>query len=178
MSNEKMKDSAHKDISLQKDRNENQYPLLQAMRGTNPFTVPDGYFERLAGDIMNKISSQEKPEKNVIRTVMAWRWPYKLALAASLIFMAFIVSYLVMKPQTAQQLISELQQITASELMDYDGYLVDLDESLLEEWIDQKGDGIDSAILSLASMDQLTGDDIMEYLISEYSPDELTIEEP
>ncbi len=176
MSKKKMKRLKYKATSPQKNEDEGQFSLLQEMLGTNPFAVPDGYFDRLPADIMEKIFVKTEAKSRVIRTVLDWRWPYKVAVAASVILIAFAITYVVLKPQATQQLISEIQQITASELMEYDGYLVDLDESLVDNWIAQKGDSVESAMLSLASLDELSGDDITEYLLSEYSPDELTID--
>lgn len=178
MSNKEMKNSEDKAILRKEDKDENPYPLLEGLRGKDPFAVPEGYFDRLPAEILDNISEKDDTGRDVIRTVIEWKWPYKVALAASVIFIAFTIAYIAQRPQPLQPLISELQQITARELMEFDGYLVDLDESLFDDWIAQKGEKVSAEMLSMEGLDELTNDDIEEYLLSAYAPEELMIEEP
>ena len=125
---------------------------------------------------MQKIDTKAGTERTFIQTLIELRWTYKAALAASVILITFTFAWLIFKPDPTRQLISEIQQITSSDLVEFDGYLVNFDESLVDEWIDRKGEGIRSAMVDSASLDEVSGADIMNYLLAEYSPDELNIE--
>ncbi len=175
MSKKVMKILKHKADPQQKEEGKRVMSLLASLPKTNPFTVPDHYFDQLPARIMQKVSEQAGSGRNLIRTIIEMRWPYKLAMAASVIFIVFIAYYLAFTPQSTQPLFSDLQQITAGELIEYDGYLVDLDESLVDEWIEQQGDDVDAELVDLTSLDELSETDIMNYLLVEYSPDELTL---
>lgn len=171
-----MKNAKHSRISLQEDKDAFRVPLLESMPRTNPFTVPDGYFEGLPPQIMQRIGSENDEGRTFFRALIAMRWPYKVTLAASVILVAITVTFLIFKPDYTQELISEIQKITSSELVEFDGYLVNFDESLVDEWIASKGDGIGSELLDLTSLDDVSDADIMNYLLKEYDPDELSIE--
>jgi hypothetical protein len=174
MSKQEMKNAKHSRISLREDKDTVRAPLLESMPRTNPFTVPDGYFERLPPRIMQRIDSETGEGRTFIRALIAMRWPYKVTLAASVILVAFTVAFLIFKPDYTQELVSEIQQITSSELVEFDGYLVNFDESLVDEWIARKGDGVGSELFDLTSLDDVSDVDIMNYLLTEYDPDEFS----
>jgi hypothetical protein len=170
-----MKKTKNSSVSFQKDVDKGHYPALSSMPRVNPFTVPEGYFDRLPAQILEKIDEESATGKTFFLTLRNLRWPYKIALAASLIFIAFTLAYLIFTPGTTQRLISEIQQITAGQLEEFDGYLVNFDESLVDDWVDRKGDGVRQAMVDSTSLDAVTDDDIMNYLLAEYIPDELLL---
>jgi len=141
----------------------------------NPFSVPDGYFDSLPARIMETIDEEAEKGKTVILTLRGRKWPYKIALAASLAFIAFTVAYLIFTPDPAQRLIGEIQQITSGQLEEFDGYLVNFDESLVDDWISRIGDGIRQVMADSTSLDAVTDTDIMNYLLAEYTPEELQL---
>lgn len=176
MSNRVMKKMKHKTVFLQNEDSKESYRELENIPRNNPFTIPDGYFDKLPSMIMDKIDPETGSKKTFFLSLRNMRWSYKVALAASLIFIALTAAYLIFVPDYAQRLISGIQQITSSELAEFDGYLVNFDESLVDDWIARQGEGIRSAMVDTASLNEISGDDIMNYLLAEYSPEEFPLD--
>ncbi len=175
MSNRKMRKTTHRTVPFGKDvEKEHSTAPLNLLRG-NPFRVPDGYFDRLPARIMETIDEEAEKGKTVILTLRGRKWPYKIALAASLAFIAFTVAYLIFTPDPTQRLLSDIRQITSGQLEEFDGYLVNFDESLVDDWVELKGDGIRQAMADSTSLDAVTDADIMNYLLAEYTPEELQL---
>lgn len=175
MSNRKMRTSKHRTVSFQKDDDKGQYPTLSNLPRGNPFIVPDGYFDSLPAKILETTDKDASTGKTFIMTLRDLKWPYKIALAASVAFIAFTVAYLIFTPDPTQRLISEIQQITSGQLEELDGYLVNFDESVVDEWIERKGDGVRQVMADSTNLEAVTDADIMNYLLAEYTPDELVL---
>ena len=59
--------------------------LLRKVGTTNPFTVPEGYFENLTSEVMNRLPEKEKTEFSVKKVTLWDRmkpWAYMAAMFA------------------------------------------------------------------------------------------------
>lgn len=142
----------------------------------NPFRIPDGYFDRLPADILSRVYRSAEPSPIFPIRLHSLKRPYKLALAASLIVAGLVIAYLVFINNDPLREINGKLELTAQELLEYEGFIVELDESVVDLWVGQEGDRIDLALLDLANLEDLSEADIVDYLLTDYLLDELDIE--
>jgi hypothetical protein len=140
---------------------------LDALKNNEQFKVPDGYFDSLAGNVINRIKDKEKEEhrlettqRPVIKLVRN-----QLAIAASFAVL-FLLAYTAIKfivPDNAQQGLTE-NEIFAS----LESELMELDEAYLYNLATEEATtGI--------SETELTDEEIIDYLIEEGTDIDFTI---
>lgn len=84
--------------------------ILERCGRENPFRVPEGYFDKLPQEVMNRLPRKRK-------TVRMWqRWAVAAALTGFVAVGGFMLFYSSMQPQLAEQ--SE-QQEYMDEMLDY-----------------------------------------------------------
>jgi len=77
---------------------------------SNPFTVPDGYFDTLQERIMSRIQAEEnlmKTERRIIR-MTPWR---TLVAAAACILLIFSIATLYLTHSNNKQLVAEMEMV-------------------------------------------------------------------
>ena len=90
----------------------NEEKILQEMVGRrNPFTVPDGYFDRLVEDTMSKL-----PESSKARTVSMRSL---LAMAASLLLALVVGTAYYFNSESQQQLADNYDSEYVDDMADY-----------------------------------------------------------
>lgn len=171
-----MSESKHNKKRLP-DRTRKDQPIqLPDIPRENPFRVPDGYFDRLPADVLSRITRSDAHSPIFPTRVHSLKWAYQLALAASLIAAGLLIAYVVFIHNDTLKKTNGTLELTASELLEYDGYIVELDESVIDLWVSQEGERIDQALLDMAGLDDISEVDVVDYLLTDYSLDELDIE--
>lgn len=162
---------------IQKDPDKPNSIGLSDIPKTNPFSVPEGYFDRLPIEIVNKVTEPAAPGFSLKQRYFAMRLTYKIALAAMMVSLAFCISYVVFMVNGKGESAGDIHQITASELFEFEGYLVELDESLVDAWIDQSGDLVSQELVDLDGLNELSEADVIAYLMQSYTEDELRLDQ-
>ena len=138
---------------------------FEKLKSNEHFKVPDGYFDNLPGQIMDKIkASEEKPEQPGLWVTIR----PQLALAASFValFMLAYTGFKLFLPEKSANTLSESEIVATLENEIYDldeSYMIDLIET------DNKEPVIDNA--------RLTKEEIMDYLMEEGDDLDLSLTE-
>ncbi|MDR0745583.1 MAG: hypothetical protein LBF17_03705 [Mediterranea sp.] len=111
--------------------------LLKKVGTGNPFTAPDGYFEQLTSEVMNKLPEQEAP-RFVMKEVTMWDrvkpWAY---MAAMFVGAALIIKVASRNPDPFEdkQVAGTDVAATADSEVVYDGYIdYAVNQSMLDDY--------------------------------------------
>jgi hypothetical protein len=151
--------------------------LLPESPGDNPFNVPEGYFDTLPLRIQDRITKLEQPvpvKPSIIRTLPL---PVKLAAASALLALVVMAAILLFSKNDATEL---LEGLSADMIMENPGEVIEIDENYLVETLISKTaeeglNGITGGYITFTE-EEVTEDDIIAYLLSEYSPDDLNLD--
>jgi hypothetical protein len=113
-----------------------EMPQLQKMQGHEPFTAPEGYFEKLSSSIQDRISSENKS-----KTIKVFQPQWLIAF----VIIGIIGSGIYLRYSANEVTEShEMAQVTADDIIE-SGYYTEIDESLLADAIPEtQGDVQDS----------------------------------
>ena len=98
--------------------------LFKKVGTGNPFMAPEGYFEQLTSEVMNKLPKQQE-SRFVMKKVARWArvkpWAYMAAVFAGVVFVLRIVSY---NPNSFDDMqIAATETAAADSEMVYDEYI-------------------------------------------------------
>lgn len=111
--------------------------VLKKVGTGNPFTVPEGYFEHLTSEVMNKLPEQEAPPF-VMKKVTKWDrvkpWAYMAAMFAGAALIIKVASYNPNPFEDKQTTATETVTIADSEVI-YDGYIdYAVNQSMMDDY--------------------------------------------
>lgn len=111
--------------------------VLKKVGTGNPFTVPEGYFEHLTSEVMNKLPEQEAPlfvMKKVTRWDRVKPWAYMAAMFAGAALIIKVASYNPNPFEDKQTTATETVTIADSEVV-YDGYIdYAVNQSMMDDY--------------------------------------------
>lgn len=110
--------------------------LLKKVGTGNPFTVPEGYFEQITSEVMNKLPEQQAPQF-VMKKVTTWDrvkpWVYMAAMFVGAALIIKVASYNP-NPFENKQIAAVETQATDSEMV-YDGYIdYAVNQSMMDDY--------------------------------------------
>ena len=143
-------------------------PTLAAIPKTNPFSVPEGYFDNLPGAVQNKIKASQK------RTRPLYLASWKISLAAASIAL-LMVTWMVFGPSPDSLPTYSLDEFSAEEIHSLfandDNF--ELDESMIvASYIESEAvwDGEDPSLVDEEVIEYLIENDIeLDLIINEYN---------
>ena len=111
--------------------------LLKKVGTGNPFTLPDGYFEHLTSEVMNKLPEQEEP-RFVMKKVTLWDrvkpWTYMAAMFVGAALIIKVASYNPNPFENKQIAATETVAAADSEMV-YDGYIdYAVNQSMMDDY--------------------------------------------
>jgi hypothetical protein len=150
-------------------------PLITA--GKNPFNIPDGYFDSLQSRIQERIA--EKKGSTV--TVFVWfrqlSRPYKLVSALSVIVLVALTTFIILFHSNGTP---SLEELSVDVILEDADAVIDIEELYLVGILINQSTGTDNSGLSETTLafssDELSEEDIINYLLSEYDKNNLNIE--
>jgi hypothetical protein len=104
-------------------KNEELY-IKSRMGNTNPFVVPDGYFDNLAAEVMNKLP--EQPHRGLLLKMRPW-----MLAAACFVAVLFTATLYLMVPESANQ-----SQMASTSIVSNDSYFDDAADYVMADNID------------------------------------------
>ena len=109
--------------------------LLKKVGTDNPFTVPEGYFERLTSDVMNTLPEQEAP-RFVMKKVTTWDrikpWVYMAAMFVGAALIIKVASY---NPNPFEDKHIAVTEVAADSEVVYDGYIdYAVNQSMMDDY--------------------------------------------
>lgn len=139
-------------------------PALSKMEKTNPFTVPDHYFDRLPAIITEKCHTKEQKKVNIFHWFTSVSFRYQLAMASGAILIILAVVLVLTIPQNNH--VSVAQDITWDDVMQEENVLyLDFDEDVLIEMLAEMNGMEDYS--TDENVENLTSEDIIDYLMNE-----------
>ncbi len=118
------------------EKNMKEDKLVKKVGTGNPFTVPEGYFERLTSEVMNTLPEQEAPRFTVKKTTTWDRvkpWVYMAAMFAGAALIIRMASHNP-DPLNNEQAVATDAVATDTEMV-YDGYIdYAVNESMLDDY--------------------------------------------
>ena len=131
-------------------------PHLHKIEKKEVFSTPDNYFEKLPGQLQDKINARIKPKKY-------WVADYKIALAAASIFVFIFVGIRYFSSTTSVP----TKEIATSEMVrEFDTlYLASADEIELADQLDDES--LESASQQIEAGSEISTSEIEDYLISD-----------
>ena len=90
--------------------------MIENMSKQNPFSVPEGYFDTLASQIMAKVDEQAKPAKPAKRAKVVWLRPVLYAAASVCALFISVVAY---QSHTEAPIAAPPVAVAESQSMDY-----------------------------------------------------------
>ncbi|NDV82374.1 hypothetical protein [Bacteroides sp. 51] len=111
--------------------------LLKKVGTGNPFTTPEGYFEQLTSEVMNKLPEQEAP-RFVMKKVTLWDrvkpWTYMAAMFVGAALIIKVASYNPNPFEDKQIAVTETVVAADSEVV-YDGYIdYAVNQSMMDDY--------------------------------------------
>jgi hypothetical protein len=111
--------------------------LLKKIGTGNPFTAPEGYFEHLTSEVMNRLPEQEA-QQFVTKNVTMWDrvkpWTYMAAMFVGAALIIRIASYNP-NPFDDKQIAATDAAATADSEVVYDGYIdYAVNQSMLDDY--------------------------------------------
>jgi hypothetical protein len=85
--------SNKQDIFEDEESLKRESPLLHSISNGNPFSVPEGYFDRLPSEIIEKCKTQVEPKKwgeGILTTLLGYKWKL-LTLTGCLVVICLLV---------------------------------------------------------------------------------------
>jgi hypothetical protein len=110
-----------------------EMPQLQKMQGHEPFSAPEGYFEKLSSSIQDRIAS-EKKSKTIKVFQPQWLIAFVIVgMIGSGIYLRFAAN--------EQTKVEQVAEITCDDLID-SGYYTEIDEALLADAVPANQDAV------------------------------------
>lgn len=130
-----------------------EMPQLQKMQGHEPFTAPEGYFEKLSSSIQDRIASEKKS-----KTIKVFQPQWLIAF----VIIGIIGSGIYLRyAGTNEVKVEQVADLTCDDLIE-SGYYTEIDESLLAE-----------AVISTPDNSKDSTADLEEYILN--NTDETTL---
>jgi hypothetical protein len=142
--------------------------FLNKTQKTNPFVVPEDYFDELPGKIQEKIAAKTSA-KTVYTGFISNKWQYKILAAFFLVILIIGSVLLIRSPETGTE--GYQVDLTLDDIIDENNdVMIDFDETLLMEILFAENNGYsDYSDLesSLDNLDDIPSDDMIDFLIEE-----------
>jgi hypothetical protein len=142
-------------------------PQLSKLKTTNPFRVPDNYFEKLPEEILLKVNKSEKIP--VTKKLISIMQQPKFTIAAA-VAVLFIVSSILLFHKPASIFSAELADLTLEDILQENPDLIEtFDETLLlETLVAITNEGLVNFLDTTSVINQgICDDELIEYLSEE-----------